>query len=403
MNKIIVLSVALIITGCLSEYPASKVQSHTPTPDHAATVDVRATSIYANAAVDVANAQATADQADRDLRVTQTAVAIADVTRAAIADRDLRTRVAVQATLDHNSILEAEARVTTAANLRDAAAAGVKTAKAELELKQLEVVSSTHAVTTTIAASEMEYRQGVERSSNFFYGLADWFFYVVPRIMIGLVLPLILGYILIRVGRTIARWFEKHLEVNGVTYVLTADGPTPLLLKAGDDQQDPVLETGNTETPGNTGNTESGSVSNAEESEFLPVTNQGHPSSVLRMTQDERDELLQTRHEAIGLLAKCVDYYRANQRTDLGQLPRYDDIGMNAEQRGYIVDNLEYSGCVSKRKNKPTLVVPEIGTCAELMRLIVQNKKRVYPVGYHERRQARLDSAVMALPEARQT
>jgi hypothetical protein len=118
------------------------------------------------------------------------------------------------------------------------------------------------------------------------------------------------------------------------------------------------------------------------------------------MTPAERAELLATRHEAIGLLAKCSDYYKANP-PDTGIIPRYTEIGMNAEARGLIVDNLVYSGCVSVIKNKRTFVVPEIGTCAALLRLIVSNQRRIYPVGYNERRQERLDNAVAILPERR--
>jgi hypothetical protein len=79
--------------------------------------------------------------------------------------------------------------------------------------------------------------------------------------------------------------------------------------------------------------------------------------------------------------------------------PRYDKIAMKAETRGAIVDALEYSEVVSKMPNKRTFVVPEIGTCAALMRLIVENRKRVYPVGYCERQKELLDGAINALPE----
>jgi hypothetical protein len=135
------------------------------------------------------------------------------------------------------------------------------------------------------------------------------------------------------------------------------------------------------------------------------------PSPIItKMDREEREELLRVRHEAIALLQRCVEYYQVKHEdkksgemvkiTDNGTIPRYDELGMSSDNRGKICHNLEESGLVSIVKNHSTFVVPEIGTCAALMSLLIRNQKRVYPAGYSQRRQKLLDSAVAALPEA---
>ena len=160
-----------------------------------------------------------------------------------------------------------------------------------------------------------------------------------------------------------------------------------------DDENEP--ETGNRETLGNTGNT----AGNTPAQEFMSISYNGEQHLAPRMTREEHAELLGARHDAIVLLDRCVKYYREANLADDGTIPRYDKINMKAEYRGAVVDMLEYSGAVSKIPNKRTFVVPEIGTCALLMQMIINNRLRVYPVGYAERKQAILDSAVQSLPE----
>ena len=163
-----------------------------------------------------------------------------------------------------------------------------------------------------------------------------------------------------------------------------------------EDQEDDG-ETGNTETGETLGNTP-GNTSVSPVSTVFEANDMGERKLLPRMTSDERNELLACRNSALILLSRCVDYYKVKQEQDIGVIPRYDKIGTKAEYRGQIVDTLEYSGFVSKTKNK-TFVVPEIGTCTALFELIRSNQRRVYPIGYAERKQAILDSAVNALPE----
>lgn len=158
------------------------------------------------------------------------------------------------------------------------------------------------------------------------------------------------------------------------------------------------METGNTETAGNTGETQGNSaVSLPQTSQTFEANDLGTHKTLPVMSREELSELRACHNDALTLLARCMDYYKAQNETDFGIIPRYDKIRMKAEYRGQIVDMLEYSGVVSKTKNK-TFVVPEIGTCTALFNLIHTDKRRIYPVGYAERKQAVLDSAVNALP-----
>ena len=160
-------------------------------------------------------------------------------------------------------------------------------------------------------------------------------------------------------------------------------------------QGDETGETDNRETPENTEETPGNSD---DEPSLLAMTAGGNTTLTTRMTRAEHDELLACRHAAITLLDRCVKYYLENGVTDDGTIPRYDKIAMKSELRGGICDSLEYSGLVSKIPNKRTFVIPEIGSCAALMALIVANRKRVYPVGYTERQADLLAAAVQALP-----
>lgn len=155
-------------------------------------------------------------------------------------------------------------------------------------------------------------------------------------------------------------------------------------------------ETGNRETEETLGNIP---VSHALAPELMTVSDLGQQKLLPIMTHDERIELLTCRNDALILLSRCIDYYKATPaEQDFGVVPRYNKIRMKAEYRGQIVDSLEYSGIVSKLPNK-TLIIPEIGTCAAAFELIKSNRKRIYPVGYAERKQQIMDSAVHALPE----
>jgi hypothetical protein len=209
---------------------------------------------------------------------------------------------------------------------------------------------------------------------------------------------LIVGYVIALLGRAVAaRIAGPQAGLVLGTALISISIPLPRHSK-GDPESENDAETENTETLGNTGNS---SVSLPETPEIVSLSSKGDTWPALRMTPEERDELLRTRHEAIALLDRCVKFYRETGKADDGTIPRYNDINMQAELRGAIVNTLVYSGFVSVIKNKRTFVVPEIGTCAGLMYLLINNKRRVYPVGYAERNKELLDSAVSALPEVK--
>jgi hypothetical protein len=209
-----------------------------------------------------------------------------------------------------------------------------------------------------------------------------------------------LCYSVLMIGRGIASRIagDNASLVLGMSLV-SISFATPLPRLREENNQAESNETENAETPENSGNTTVSTVS-----EYMAVSDAGTRSMVKRMTAEERQELLLTRNNAIGLLAHCIDYYKSGNKIDDGRIPRYNHIKMGAKQRQEICRTLEYSGLLSIVQGDKTIVVPEhegvrIGTCEALMKLIIANQKRVYPVGYCERGKDLLDSAVMGLPE----
>jgi hypothetical protein len=200
---------------------------------------------------------------------------------------------------------------------------------------------------------------------------------------------------LLFIGRGIAARIAgpNAAAVLGMALVSVSFG-SPLPRRRVETDQAESNETDNGETVGNGGNATVSTVS-----DYMMVSDNGAQSLVKRMTAAERSELLLTRNNAIGLLAHCVDYYKANSKIDDGRIPRYNHIKMGAKQRQDICATLEYSGVLSIFPGDKTIVVPEVGTCEALMRLIIEGKKRIYPVGYCERAKELMDSAVMGLPE----
>lgn len=166
-----------------------------------------------------------------------------------------------------------------------------------------------------------------------------------------------------------------------------------------DDDQESDEETGNTETPENSGNTLGNTAGNSVSQEFMSLNYNGGQHLAPRMTREEHAELVGVRHDAIALLDRCVKYYHDTQTVDDGTIPRYDKISMKAEHRGTIVDNLWYSTYVVKTKNRTYTDPQYFTTCAALMQAIINNRVRVLPMGYAERKQDILDSAVQILPE----
>lgn len=202
---------------------------------------------------------------------------------------------------------------------------------------------------------------------------------------------LVLCYCALMIGRAIAaRIAGDHAEeVLGMSLISITLPALPR--RRSDTVDEKQAETGNTTTPENT-------KEQPETPDFMAVSNIGAKSIVPSMTREEHEELIRVRHEAIGLLNKCVTYYQDNSLTDDGTIPRYDKIKMNADDRGKIVDNLWYSTYIVKTKNKTYTDPAYHASCQSLMRAIISGKAKVYPLGYSERKQELMDSAVMALP-----
>lgn len=230
----------------------------------------------------------------------------------------------------------------------------------------------------------------------------------------------VIAYLVILLGRAVA----ARIAGNNAQLVLGSSLMTinihlpeflqhmfPLPRRSSDDDQESDEETGNTETPGNTGNTTVSAVS-----EYMTVNDSSGSRLVKRMTKDEFDEFVDVRNDALDLLRLCIEYHRLMHEPDDGLIPHYSafkkraemNTGIGADTRGKIVKNLEYSGLVSVIDRKSTRVVPAIdidsghpiiiGSCSELVKLITRGRVWVYPDGYNERKQALLDSAVAALP-----
>lgn len=167
-----------------------------------------------------------------------------------------------------------------------------------------------------------------------------------------------------------------------------------------EEDQDNEIDTGNTETAGNTeetqGNTKETALS--APSDYMTVTDNSGSRSVRRFTREEYHELVEIRVKTIDLLQKCLDYYRESGETDDGKIPRWNKIHMQSEDRGRYVDALWDSGYVLK-SSKGTLIDPAyFPTCEALMLAIKENRVTVYPYGWAERMKQKHLEAAMALP-----
>lgn len=234
---------------------------------------------------------------------------------------------------------------------------------------------------------------------------------------VGFVLAVMAGAVVcynsLLLGRAIAARIagdNAYLALSAPLFAIVA----PLPHRKGDDNDENNMETGNTatrETLGNSvGNTDLTTVSAVP---MMQVTSAGRVSIVPSLSKAEidamraeRDELDALRHDAIGLLDRCIKYYKDNGKTDEGTIPRYDKIGMKSENRGVIVNALWYSGLVNKTQNRTWVNEESLAglgysaTCAALLHVIAYKRVKVFPVGYNERKHKTLDSAFDALPEA---
>lgn len=202
---------------------------------------------------------------------------------------------------------------------------------------------------------------------------------------------LVLCYCGLMIGRAVAARIAGD-NADAVLGMALISISIPLPRREKETVDEKQAETDNTITAENTGE-------QPKTPDFMAVSNIGAKSIVPSMTREEHEELIRVRHEAIGLLNKCVMYYQSARLPDDGTIPRYDKLKMNADDRGKIVDNLWYSTYIVKTKNKTYTDPAYFATCQSLMRAIIANKAKVYPMGYSERKQELIDSAVMALPE----
>lgn len=190
-------------------------------------------------------------------------------------------------------------------------------------------------------------------------------------------------------------------RIAGQNAPLVLGGPLisisiPLPRRSTDDDDEDDGETGNretAETPGNSRETA------GETPDLVSLGYAGEQHLVPRMSREEYHELVAVRQQAIGLLDRCVTYYRENQMADDGVIPRYDKIHMKSEDRGKIVDNLWESGYIIKNPNKTSTDPAYFPTCSSLLQAIIDKRARVYPMGYLDRKRQRLDDAIAALPE----
>lgn len=221
----------------------------------------------------------------------------------------------------------------------------------------------------------------------------------------------VLGIIALTLGRALAaRIAGPHAPLVLGGPIITINITLPHRREMEEDQEVDV-ETGNTETPGNTENTAISTVS-----DYMTVTDSAGSRLVKRMTQEELIEFTKARNDALDLLKMCLEYDHKLSLPDDGTIPHYTaftkrakmEVGIGAKTRGDIVANLEYSGLVSVKDRKSTRVVPVkdpdsehpliIGSCTELIKLITRGRVWVYPDGYNERKYEQHMDAVMALP-----
>ena len=346
------------------------------TPMPVPLVAAQATQIYSAANAQVAQAQQDYIIAQESYRAT-----------VAASERYAATQSAVQSTLDASAISAAQMDVA-------AAALQVTMAAAQAKMSQIEIVSATHAMTTSLLVMDVQAQKQIEAANDPLKQIIAYF----PTCAVSLI-PFAIVYVVILIGRAGAariagdgdRAYHALALMPPITIFQLASPTAP---PENEDHLENARETGNTKTVENGhGNTENSDF------ELIPYSDRGKDKPLLIMTPDERAELMTVRHEAIGLLSKCVEYYKHTGELDTGVIKRYNDLGMNSEKRGLIVDNLVYSGIASVINNKRSFIVPEIGTCTVALDLIVTNLRRVYPVGYHDRKQQRLEQAVQLLPQ----
>lgn len=214
---------------------------------------------------------------------------------------------------------------------------------------------------------------------------------------------LIAGYLLILLGRAVAARIagdhaDSVLDSSLITIPITVTLALPHRNQKDNDQKNDG-ETGNRETPDDTGNSGETPGETPDDTGLMTLGYAGEQHLAPRMSRQEHHELIAARNDAIGLLDRCVAYYRENQVADNGVIPRYDKIHMKPELRGAIVDSLWYSQWVVKSPNKTSVDPAYFPTCKDLMQAIIDKRARVYPMGYLERKKQLLDSAVQGLPE----
>lgn len=213
----------------------------------------------------------------------------------------------------------------------------------------------------------------------------------------------IAAYLVLLLGRAVAaRIAGEHAESVLDSSLITIPITVTLALphhNQKDNDQELAEETGNRETPDNTGNSGETPGETPDDAGLMTLGYAGEQHLAPRMSRQEHHELIKARNEAIGLLDRCVKYYREKQKTDDGVIPRHDKIHMQPELRGTIVDSLWYSQWVVKAPNKTSVDPAYFPTCNDLMLAIRDGRARVYPMGYLERKQAMLNEAVQALPE----
>lgn len=388
----VVFIAALMLTACSAEQSRSTIAQQ-----NLNSAAAQAT----NAAIDDA-AQAAATQQARDRNNAAIAAATSaayNATQQAVS----ATRTANDATIAALSVEQQRNLATAQAKQNQAAVdisinAATATAQAIDRKARIDIDIATRTAAETratltavsIAADDMSSRV----KSDLVYILPDILMRYAPC---GVVLVLL--FLALYLGRAIAARIagdSDRAELALSNSILTVNFPFPLLPAPSHVIDGNSGETGNRETAETAGNS---TVSGSDQPSPVPFNDLGEAKMLTPMTREEYQEFRDVRTGALELLARCAQYYQREQKPDNGIIPRFDKLGMQAERRGEIVASLEYSGLVSVINASKTFVVPEIGTCAALMKMIARDQRRVYPSGYAERRQQRLDDAVGALPE----
>lgn len=336
-------------------------------------------------------------------RATDTAGRATDTARGATEQAAQATQAAVSATeqaqhIAANATAQAAAAAVNVLTLDQARVAATATRTA-LD-RQMQVDAQTAQRTAaeaqaTITAAQVAASTVAQSSAM----RSDWY-YVLPDVLMryapcGVVLlAMLLAWFLVRAIASRIAGDEGRAKIALANPGFTVYLPTALLPAPRYDDEENETETGNTATLGNSGNT-----GETVQDEVFPVNSSAGTHPVLVQTREEYQELMTVRHEAIGLLNRCLNYYAESNTVDDGTIPRYDKLKMKAEDRGQIVDNLWYSTYVVKTKNRTYTDPQYFGTCAALMQAIISNRAKVLPLNYAERRQERLNQAISQLPQ----